>query len=204
MTATVTATVAATQVTAQQNSSSTNVTRQAQVALYAASEEAHRTTENFMRDYYENREFDPYLRFSSKQDEDDYRKRETERQKAIEDALAKHTPEGNLEANRLAIEQLKDAGVHGADRSAQFKPELDALESSRKALAAQTQKTAEPTKSAATETEQLSPQKSQKPALPADLLATIRATEMKVADQNASGHGVAAAAPQQQPERGRS
>jgi hypothetical protein len=105
-----------------------------QAALYQASEAARGSVNDFMRDYYDEHVFDRYLRFASVQDEEEYRRREDERHRAIEKALGKRTPEGNLRANELAIEQLKDAGTHGADRSPEYKSMLDNLETHKQEL----------------------------------------------------------------------
>ena len=106
----------------------------AQAALRDASAAAHRTVSDFTRDFYERKIFDPYLKFASVEDEEAYRRREQERQRAIEKAQAENTPEGNLRANTLAIEQLQDAGAHGADRSPEFKPRMNKLIESGGAL----------------------------------------------------------------------
>jgi hypothetical protein len=106
----------------------------AQAALRDASVAAHQTVENFERDFYGRKIFDPYLKFASTQDEDEYRRREQERQHAIEKAQAENTPEGNLRATKLAIAQLEDAGAHGADRSPDYHRTLDGLKLSERAL----------------------------------------------------------------------
>lgn len=106
----------------------------AQAALRDASIAAHRTVADFSRDFYERKIFDPYLKFASTEDEEAYRRREQERQRAIEKAQVENTPAGNLRANELAIDQLKDAGAHGADRSPDYKPRMDGLVGSRDAL----------------------------------------------------------------------
>lgn len=130
----VAASVAATQALVQQAGPASTALQSAQAALYEASATADRTVRDFNRDFYERRIFDPYLRFTSTEDEEEYRRHEQERQRAIEKALAENTPEGNLRANQLAIEQLKDAGAHGADRSPDFKPTMDRLQKSSDAL----------------------------------------------------------------------
>jgi hypothetical protein len=89
---------------------------------------------------------------------------------------------------------MKDAGAHGADRSKDYLPKLDALETSRRALAQQLEKpgaeAVAPNKDAET------PKSASRDSadLPAELLATIRATKIAVADQDANGHGVSARA----------
>ena len=105
-----------------------------QAALRVASSAAHQVVSDFSRDFYERKIFDPYLKFASAEDEEAYRRREQERQRDIEKAQAANTPEGNLKANALAIEQLQDAGAHGADRSPEYKPRMDKLMASHDAL----------------------------------------------------------------------
>ena len=130
----VAASVAATQALVQQTQSGSSLVLSAQAALVAASEAARRTTTDFMHDYYDRHLFDRYLKFASTEDEEEYRRREQERKAAIEKAQAEHTPQGDLRANKLAIEQLKDAGAHGADQSPDYKPELDRLKGSQTSL----------------------------------------------------------------------
>src|SRR6202008_4634328 len=114
----VTAMVAATQAVAQPGTAlDVQAQKLAQVSLQQARVAARESVANFARDYYENRIFDRYLKFASVEDEEEYRRREQERKQAIDKALAEHTPQGDLRANQLSLEQLKDAGAHGADRS---------------------------------------------------------------------------------------
>ncbi len=103
-------------------------------ALQQASEAARGSVTDFMHAYYDEHKFDAYLEFASTQDRDEYRRREEERKRAIDTAMAEHTPEGNLQANKLAIEQLKDAGAHGADRSRDYQPTLEKLEHNERDL----------------------------------------------------------------------
>ena len=83
------------------------------------------TVEEISRDIYERRIFDPYLHFSSAQDEAAYRRREEQTRRAINDALAQGTPEGDLLAARLTDRQLQDAGAHGAAASPEFRALFD-------------------------------------------------------------------------------
>ncbi len=127
MTSEVAASVAATQSVVQQAQQGTNGAQAAEAALQQASATSHQSVSDFERDFYGRRIFDPYLRFASAEDEEAYRRREAERQQAIDKAMAEGTPEGNLKANKLAIDQLQDAGTHGADRSPEYKRHMDAL-----------------------------------------------------------------------------
>ncbi len=129
--------VAATLAYTSQVSSATiasQATTAQQAALHEASANVRQSVSDFTRDFYERRIFDPYLRFTSAEDEEAYRRREEERRLAIDKAQAENTPEGNLRANRLAIEQLRDAGAHGADRSPEYRRRMDELVRSGDAL----------------------------------------------------------------------
>lgn len=81
---------------------------------------ARQTIETIGHDIFDRKVLDPYLQFSSKEDEEAYRKRERERKAEIDRALALHTPEGDQKAAELTHAQLVDAGAHGADRSPDF------------------------------------------------------------------------------------
>jgi hypothetical protein len=107
---------------------------QAAQTLRNASDASHRTVADFSRDFYDRKIFDPYLQFASTEDKEAYHRREAERRLAIEKAQAENTPEGTLRANTLAIEQLHDAGAHGADRSPDYKSMLQNLELHKREL----------------------------------------------------------------------
>ena len=124
----VVASVAATQSFVQQIQGAGSAVTAEKAALQQASEAARGSVTDFIHDYYDQKKFDRYLQFASVDDEQEYRRREEERKRAIDKALAEHTPEGNLQANKLAIDQLKDAGAHGADKSPDYKPTLDRLD----------------------------------------------------------------------------
>lgn len=127
--------VAATQAITQSGSASgAQAFQLGQVSMRQASEAARASASSFAHDYYDRRMFDSYLKFASVEDEDEYRRREQERKQAIEKALAERTPEGDLRALDLSIEQLKDAGAHGAKRSPDYQPELDNMTEHRAAL----------------------------------------------------------------------
>ncbi len=168
---------------------------EARAALQSASEAARAAVSSFEDDYFGKRIFDPYLRFASAKDEEAYRQREQERQRAITEALAEGTPEGNLRANELALEQLHDAGAHGADRSPQYQPELNSLESSRRRLTsaiAQAHDDSPPVQAEAPPTpESLG---DADPSIPSDVLATLRAASVSAGDHTQQGHGVTAQA----------
>jgi hypothetical protein len=93
--------------------------------LATAQAQTRATVLDISRDIYERRLFDPYLRFHSPEQEAAYRKREASNRRAIEEALALNTPEGDLRAAHIMDRQLQDAGAHGADASPQFKSLMD-------------------------------------------------------------------------------
>lgn len=84
-------------------------------------------------DLFRNHVLDPYLEFSSAEDEKEYRKREHDREEEMARALAMHTPEGDRRAAELVRSQLQDAGAHGANRAPEF---ADMQEKAEKAVRA--------------------------------------------------------------------
>jgi hypothetical protein len=116
--------------------------------LAQADAEARHCVAGFMDDYYKKRTFDPWLRFTSDEDRDEFRRREAERQAAIEHAQREGTPKGDLEANKLAIAQLQDAAAHGATASPDYAGTLERLEAAKARLSAQLE-TSDPKKDAA-------------------------------------------------------
>lgn len=141
------------------------------------------------------KDFDPYLRFTSREDEEAYRRREEETRRAIEVALAKHTPQGDLQATRLAQAQLADAGVHGADASPEFASRMSALSRSGDELRQATKANeAPPSSSKPTPLNEGSA-----PALPSDdelsaIAAALQSSGVSVPkSQEAAAHGVTVA-----------
>jgi len=105
--------------------------------LATASAATRQEVQNLSRDLYERRIFDPYLHFSSPEDEAEFRKREAEERQYIEAQLARHTPEGDLNAAGGMQGTMLDAHAHGAGDSPDFLPRWDALaESTQKQRAA--------------------------------------------------------------------
>lgn len=90
-------------------------------SLSAAQARTRASVAQMSRDIYERRIFDPYLQFDSAADEAAYHRREEQNRGAIDDALAEHSPEGDLRAARIMGRQLRDAKDHGADASPQFR-----------------------------------------------------------------------------------
>jgi hypothetical protein len=91
--------------------------------------------------------FDPYLKFASAADEEEYRKREADQHRYIEAELAKKTPEGTLNAAGGTIGQMLDANAHGAGDSPEFLPHwnklVDTTNQQREAMRAAGQSTDE-------------------------------------------------------------
>jgi hypothetical protein len=174
------ASVAVTQSFLQQARAVATIAQAADVALEAASGAARRDVNVFVHDFYERRVFEKDLHFTSPEDEEAYRRREAEHQRAINEAQAEHTPEGDLRAIQLAKEQLKDAGAHGATASEEYQKDWNALNRSGNDLAAQLAAKTQ------TRADQVAPDPLD------DVKASFRTTGVVVADQNQQGHGVSA------------
>lgn len=159
---------------------SANLSQQAQQAadqragidLATAQARTRATVQEIGRDIYERRIFDPYLRFASAEDEEAYRRREEENRRAIEEALAEQTPEGDLRAARLIQRQLADAGAHGADASPEFAGRMARINNDISGLerAAASQRQTPP------EGQNLSAAPESPPPAPDDQLASVLAT----------------------------
>lgn len=169
----VVASVAATQSFVQQMQGAGSAVTAEKAALQQASEAARGSVTDFVHDYYDQKKFDRYLQFASVEDEQEYRRREEERKRAIDKALAEHTPEGTLRASQLSIDQLKDAGAHGADRSPDYKPTLDNLEAHKQELERQI------ARQPATPAEE----QSQKPPATSDAMSALRAAGVSLASE---------------------
>ena len=169
--------------------------------LAAASQAAREAVSDFQDAYFKQRKFDPYLTFASEEDERTYRKREEERQRQIEQARAQGTLEGDKRAADLALDQLRDAGAQGADRSPDFAPLYDKLTSASGALAAQLEASkVKQAQGAQITDDPLDAQAAAPVTVPMDLLAKFKSAGVVVADQSATGHGVSADVTQ--PDRG--
>jgi hypothetical protein len=191
----VTATVAATQaITLQGASGGAQPYRTAQVALERASEAARATTKDFMHAFYDEHEFDRYLKFASPEDEQDYRRREEEYRRAIQKALDEHTPEGDLRAADLSLDQLNDAGAHGADKSPDFQNWKKTLTEKRDGLASAIDQQHKAVVVKSVPADPLKDVKPEQNASP-DALAGLRALGVSVAPEG-EGHGVTFAATQ--------
>lgn len=71
-------------------------------------------------DLFEKKIFDPYLRFDSANEEEEYRKRERERKEEIERLQKIGTPDALQKVAALHKEQIQDAGQHGASACPDF------------------------------------------------------------------------------------
>lgn len=195
------ASVAATQALVQRALGAANGAQSAEATLQAASQAARQQVSGFVRDFYEKKIFDPYLRFASPEDEEAYRKREVERLRQIKEAQAKETPEGDLRAARLSIEQLHDAGAHGADKSPDYQSRManltgaaDTLSSAMpKADAARVENDpthaadgGKPSIATADPLDAIGPSK----AVPSDIVAALRAAGVVAKPGLDAGHGV--------------
>lgn len=177
-----------------------NVAQQAQAALTAgngpglpanlaaASQAARSAVTSFTEDFYEKKIFDPYLRFATPEDEERYRRDEAKRKEEIEKALALHTPEGDLRANTLALDQLKDAGVHGADQSPEYASRVSTLTTTKEVLAAEIEKKNAPERSQDRLGAVASAPVTDAAALPPEMLAALR--NVSLPDQGRTGHGL--------------
>jgi len=95
--------------------------------LAAASMAVRQEVQSLSDDLFEKKIFDPYLRFSSAEDEAGYRRRQAEAQRYINEQLARDTPQGNLNAAEATERAFLDAGAHGADKSPEYAPKLNEL-----------------------------------------------------------------------------
>lgn len=184
----VTASIGAAQAVAQQARTVAASGTAAEAALHEASAETRRVTGDFVRDFYERKIFDPYLRFGSPEEEQAYRERESAREKAIEEARARGTPEGELQATRLAIAQLEDAGTHGADASPDYQPTIGGLRTAERNLASSIERNApsvEAQKAQSIADARSMDEIQASAAIDPALLAQIRGTGMVIADDSA-------------------
>jgi hypothetical protein len=200
--------VAETRAMIQQASSAASVQITAELQeLKEASSAGRESVNRFVHDFYDEKKFDPYLRFSSQQDEEDYRRRQAENKRAIELALAKHTPEGNLEAVALAKRQVEDAGAHGADQSPDYATQMKSLNEAQERLSTAIKTNGGNTDRAdailATKLDERldgkqSPAQQEKhDAELSDVFAALKSAGVttRVADAEKSGHGLSVAKP---------
>lgn len=169
----------------------------AEVALHQAVGQARRTTDAFLHDFYERRIFDPYLSFASPEEEQAYRDREEARQRAIEEARARGTPEGDLLALRLGREQLEDAARYGADQSPAYAGLYAEVSSAERDLRAAVEPEQRQRSTAALD----GMDATSEPLVSPDVLASLRNAGVTMTDPDASSAIVPNSRP---PEPGRS
>ena len=179
---------------AQQAQAATTGSAQGAAAeLMAASSAARAVVTSFTHDFYEKKIFDPYLAFASAEDEKAYREREAVREKAIKDALALDTPEGNARALAISRDQLRDAGAHGADKSPDYQQLADGLASSdaqfKEKMGAAKAEQGRQERAAITGDVPATP--TGEATITADLLAKLRKSGMTAATVEHGGHGLA-------------
>jgi hypothetical protein len=165
---------------------------------------AHRDVQNAARDVFDRKIFDPYLRFVSPQDEEEYRKREAERKHYIEEQQAKGTPQGELNATNTMIAQLDDAKAHGAAKSPEFAPMRERLSNDRAKLATAQKAEQSSHRSEASKSDDPIANSDARPHQTAsrDAAAILLAAGTSVGDADGQGHGVSATAvPQGTPSR---
>jgi hypothetical protein len=161
--------------------------------LAAASEAARSRVTSFVADFYERKIFDSFLEFPSDADQEAYREREAARRKQIEEAQALRTPQGDLLAIRLARQQLKDAGAHGATNSPAYQQMMDGLDAEDQRLNAAIQASPSPERASMPVSPTADPLDAvvAKETAETRAIAQFRATGVVVAGQSADGHGVA-------------
>jgi hypothetical protein len=199
----VTASVAASQSVVQQAQQGTSASQTTEAAVQQASANARQTVSDFERDYYERHIFERYLTFSSAEDEEEYRKREQDRRTEIEKSVAEHTPQGDLRAANLSLDQLHDAGRHGASKSSEYSRWDKDLTGKRDALARAIDAKDKQVRTAPSSPDPLSDVQPEAKVSP-EVLGSLRAAGVAIAADDAQGHGVPSATRGQTPERGRS
>lgn len=185
--------VATASATARQAEQATSNGAGGAVSLATASQAARQAVTDFENEYH--RKLDPYLHFASPEDEERYRREEAERKAEIEKAMALHTPQGDLRANKLALDQLNDAGVHGATASPDFETMRQRLQASQTTLSAAIT-SADPARAQAAPdagTRDIADDVSPSVSVPSSVLAALRS--VKPADPSTEGHGVSTSKP---------
>jgi hypothetical protein len=186
----VTATAASASALANQMVTTTTNAAAANANLTPA-QRARANIEAIGRDLFERRVLDPYLRFTSAEEEEAYRKRERERAEAFDREMAKGTSEGDRRALQIQKAQLDDAKAHGAEGA----PELARFEQRTDQALADLQQVSEASNRAPSDPK---PGVGTTPVDESidDLLATLKAAGVSAPADGppANGHGVALAA----------
>ncbi len=195
MRAEVMAAVVASQTVGQQIASVATAAASGETALHIAAATAHREVSDLARDFYGRKIFEPYLRFSSPEDEEAYRQREAEWERYIKQQQALGTPQGELNAANAMIAQMDDAGAHGADKAPGFREGRDRAAKVRDELAAQLgqpiAQSVVPAKSSAS-ADPLDSVPATPPAS-SDAARVLLAAGIVAGDDSNQGHGVAEA-----------
>jgi hypothetical protein len=126
--ATVSASAAAASTTSAQSSGSPKSTELTTAQLAASSLAVRSEVQSLQSDLFGQHIFDAYLRFQSPADEREYREREAENRRYVEQQLAAKTPEGDLNAAGGTMRQMLDAHSHGAGASPEFQHRWKRLE----------------------------------------------------------------------------
>lgn len=147
---------------------------------------ARQTISEIGHDYYDRKVLDPYLKFSSEEDEAAYRKRERENKEAYDREMAKGTLEGDRHATEIMQRQLQDAGAHGATASPEFAGLMAKTQQAKADLLGQAQTSA---------TTDPAPSKSSARAADAqldDVLATLKAAGVQTTETSVDNahHGL--------------
>ena len=132
---------------AETASPAANAVVAANAAVTTAAAETRNETKSLARDVFDRHVFDPYLHYSSPQDEEESRRRQAADKRYIADQFAKHTPEGNLNASGGMIELHARPARPWRRRQPEFMPRWNALvnkaETQRNAMKAAGQSTDE-------------------------------------------------------------
>ncbi len=95
--------------------------------LAIAASATRQEVQTLATDIFERRIFDGYLRFDSTEDEEAFRRREAACRQYIDAQLARHTPEGDLNAGGGVLGYMLDAHAHGAGDSPDFAPRWNVM-----------------------------------------------------------------------------
>lgn len=152
---------------------------------------ARANIEALQRDLFENHVLDPYLQFTSAEDEEAYRQRERARKEEADRAMALGTPKGDRRAAELQQDQLRDAGAHGADRSPDYAGMVQRANAAMADLQPPRQATEQSAPNAGAQPVQEGRPSPSDDGL-GDILATLKATGVTTPATQASdaGHGV--------------
>jgi len=154
---------------------------------------ARRAIEEVGQDLFERRKLDPYLKFTSAEDEEEYRKREEQRNEERNRALELHTTEGDRLALKIQREQWRDAGEHGAASSPEYRAMGEKMAQAEKDLDLSEARTGN--RDAPSTRESTAKGPAQPKDDMADILATLKAAGVQTTEPAKSdGHGLAAGA----------